>query len=291
MKRIVYGRLIAISFPFTFYHANAISVTTDNCLSQPLYTLPIKTFAPDFQLKIRSTIAEDVLHISEVIADALINPKFRNKSFKTKIENLRMKAAIDNLLSSRLRAIHAGRSVLQNVDEFDMVDMNEDDLLRFIWSNDRFRQRLELAVKLSNEPHVWGDHNFACTPENPCWLQHKMITALDAVSGDVIGFCEVAMLGAKSTLEEDEEVCGIEEPSPTIVNLVTASNYRRRGIATKLTNSVSKFVKRHWGAEELTLYVDKYNHAAVNMYQKIGFVSMIGVDSKSVPQLYMKKTL
>jgi ribosomal protein S18 acetylase RimI-like enzyme len=229
------------------------------------------------KLKIRSTIESDIPEISHILASSLMDSEILTGfNFNAKIKLLKRKAGVDSLLRSRIQAIESGKTIECP------IELEENDYLRFLWSNEKFRNRVEKSALLSKEPHVWTDHNFACAPESSCWLQHKMITAVDASTGDVVGFCEVAMLSRP--LESDEQAY-----APTIINLVTSPKYRRQGIATRVMQSASRFVRQEWGFGELSLYVAVENEAAIALYQTMGYGQVQQVERDSSFQLYMAK--
>eukprot|EP00537_Pseudo-nitzschia_pungens_P018436 CAMPEP_0172407640 /NCGR_PEP_ID=MMETSP1061-20121228/75216_1 /TAXON_ID=37318 /ORGANISM="Pseudo-nitzschia pungens, Strain cf. pungens" /LENGTH=148 /DNA_ID=CAMNT_0013143721 /DNA_START=42 /DNA_END=484 /DNA_ORIENTATION=+ len=130
--------------------------------------------------------------------------------------------------------------------------LTEADKLRLLWSNDAFRNSMEKAASLSNEPHIWKDHIFHCAPPSFDWLFHKMFTAENAFTGEIIGFCEIAMLSKPSeeksftvssasagSLFLDEECSLGDEESglPTFLNVVTSMKYRRRGVASTIVDA------------------------------------------------------
>jgi ribosomal protein S18 acetylase RimI-like enzyme len=105
---------------------------------------------------------------------------------------------------------------------------------------------------------------------------------VDASTGTVVGFCEVAMLSRPS--ESDEQAY-----APTIMNLATSPEYRRQGIATRLMQSASRFVHQKWEFGELSVYVEVENKAAIALYQTMGYGQAQQVERDSSSQLYMAK--
>jgi ribosomal protein S18 acetylase RimI-like enzyme len=197
------------------------------------------------------------------------------------MELLKTKAAVEPLLLSRINAFDAGK-ILSKLCALE--ELSEADKMRLIWSNDGFRNKMEKAARLSTEPHIWSGHNFAYAPESACWLQHKLMTAEDLESGEIVGFCEIAMLSQPS--DDENENCSLEA-LPTIVNLVTSPRFRRRGVGSRLMKAAARFVQRQWSCDELTLYVDKSNDAAVAMYENLGFEGRSEAESESRSQSYM----
>jgi ribosomal protein S18 acetylase RimI-like enzyme len=239
------------------------------------------------KLRIRTTRESDINDLTDILANALVDPYGEVEggfNFKFKMDLLKCKSGVESLLLSRVEAINMGMRLGQDCP----LELSETEKLRFLWSNDGFRNKMRKAATTSTEPHIWNDHNFACAPESPCWLQHKMITAEDSESGEIVGFCEVAMLSEPSEDEDGDDQCSLEV-APAIVNLAILSNYRRRGIASRLMKTAARFVRKEWSSDELSLYVDKENDAAVAMYKNLGFERKAEVESRS--QWYMSRQL
>lgn len=252
---------------------SSLSVNT-NFFPSPIEREQSSIIAEPFILKIRSTKESDVCQgISDMWANALVDPKQELGSpstfnFRRRMYFLRSKASIEDLLCSRLKVIRAAEKTMEECSlYYDEHKLSEAERLRYLWSNERFRNTMERAAKLSNEPHRWSSHNFSCAPKNAEYLQHKMLTAENKITGEIVGFCEVAMLLDPSSHFGERQ----GEVHPTIVNLVVSPNHRRRGVASRIINSARNYVAREWDAEDLNLYVEKDNHAAVTLYQRLGF--------------------
>jgi ribosomal protein S18 acetylase RimI-like enzyme len=238
------------------------------------------------RVRIRTARESDIVQVSNLLSNALVSSSSEANvvNWRIKLEVLKSKAGVETLLRSRMLAIRAGQK-LSHV--LALPDLSEFDRLRLLWSHDTLRNKIENAARLSSEPHIWKHHaNFALAPGDPDWLQHKMIAAEDAASGEIIGFCEVAMLSLPMMAEGDEG-CSVE-CAPTIVNLVTSPKHRRRGIASSLVKTASRLVQQHWSTDELNLYVDKDNTAALTMYSKLGFEKSASIERDSRPQWYMR---
>ena len=253
-----------------------------------------QTIGESVTLRIRSTKASDVDQISGLLAAALVNPDDTTqgkswKNWKISMELLKMKAALEKILVSRVHAIAEGKKVFGRLSAFDLLELSEFDILRFVWSNDGLRQNIERAARTSPEPHVWRGHNFDIAPLESCWLQHKMFTAEDAETGDVIGYCEVAMISGPGSNGNGE--CESLN-APTILNLVTSPKYRRRGIASRLMKTAVRYVSQEWSHEErLSLYVDTENTSAITMYSRLGFEKQATLERESRMQWYMSRQL
>ena len=239
-------------------------------------------------IRIRATQEADIDAISTLLATAIVmDPSLsgdRNHgwNWKLSLETMQAKTGIDRMLRARIQAITAGHKALARVASA-TTECTPADMMRMIWSNDGFRSKLEKAAQESDEPHVWRDHNFALAPRDPSWLQHKMMTAEDSKSGEIIGFCEVAMMAAPS---ETDDKCS-ETAVPVIMNLVVSSNYRRQGIASGLLRTAERYVGQVWSGSQMGLYVDKRNDPAVGMYSKLGFEKVVSMGSDSKSQWFM----
>lgn len=253
---------------------------------------------------VRKTMKDDIAHISTLLAtasagnnaDALLN-------WNTKMQLLRDQNTYKKQLSQRLEVLEAGKKAARkahdalvdaglisnsNHEEDEECTISEDDrtghCIRLIWNDDAFRQKLERAVNAidTTERHAWHGHNFA-VPPNPSLLQHAMLTAVDAKTNAVAGFCEVAMLPLP------DDASGYSYCTPMITNLVISPDYRRRGIATNLLTSARRYVRCCWGSCDdmpLGLYVERDNIAAQSLYARQGFVEE-GICSHKPTRLYM----
>lgn len=242
-------------------------------------------------LRIRSTKKSDLDDVAHMLAMAYVDPYQKHinnlNNFRIKMEMLKAKAGYSPMLQSRIKALETGRQV---ADSMGPLPLNNSDVLRFIWSNDVFRNNVHKAAKMSGEPHIWSRHNFAYAPKCSRWLQHKMFTAEDTLTGQIVGFCEVAMLTDPTKIGYDDDDGDDYEnvvAKPTIANLAVSPDYRRRGIASRLVNSASRFVKQEWDSEDLTLYVEKENQPAISAYSKMGFNFEAEITLKSIPHWYM----
>jgi ribosomal protein S18 acetylase RimI-like enzyme len=258
---------------------------------------------PKLNLRIRSTTPEDVPKVATILAHALLeenNLQYKHPqmpfNFKKQMEFLRTKHGVVSLLHSRIDVVTTGMKLWQSVtdDSPKEDDGNDRQTLRYLWSSEIFRSKLEKACKLSDEPHSWKGYNFACAPQNTNKLFHKMMTAENIVTGEIVGFGEVAMLSQPTThwsSKEDVSYCISQREKatgkgavPTIVNLVTLPEYRRRGIASSILRSAYRYVQLHGCDNELALYVEQQNDNAVRIYERLGFKPALECSN----QLYMK---
>ena len=219
----------------------------------------------DISLRIRSTRESDLDGIATILATASIGAESEHLNFKQKLDVLRFKASMHTLLEQRFNVCRAGEEALAVVDQ---IDACEGDKLRMIWEHGSFVKKLQKAAGMSTEPHIWRDHNFALCPDDVCHLQHTMMTAEDASTGTIVGFCEVAMMCNPNSEEGNNHE---DDYAPTIANLVTSTAYRRQGIGSSLVRSAARFVTSCWESEDIALFVHKENDRATALYNKLGF--------------------
>lgn len=306
------------TFGDTSSEALVISPPFGNSNNQGVATIPsvdgdgeaiqqTATISRHRSIRIRSTTESDTTDIAHFLATSLMEQEATTGGgggimggFKAQIELLKTKSGVESLIGSRIRVMEMAKTVyFPHLDRSPQQQMNEADALRYIWSNhDSFRNKIEHAAKLSNEPHIWKDHNFACAPDNGQWFQHKMLTAVDARSGEVVGFCELAMISKPSSSQDSAAADGDDDDhdddifAPTILNLATAPQHRRKGIATRLLHTACRFVQQEWKeSTELTLYVQQDNQAAIALYEALGFGDRQAVDRNGNQQYYMAKPL
>ena len=251
----------------------------------------------DIAFRIRSTKESDIHQgVSDIWANTIVEGLPQRglpqrglgdsfTYFRRRIFFLKSKECVEQLLQTRLKAIRVGTKTIEECAlYYDEDDLSESEKLRYLWSNDRFRNCFEKAARISKEPHQWKSYNFACAPERSDCLQHKMLTAEDRYTGELLGFCEIAML-VDPTEQHDETV----HVRPSIVNLIVSPKHRRRGVATRILRSAENYVSREWDADELNLFVDQDNDAAVSLYQGLGFqkTATSTQTDRKVTQLYM----
>lgn len=266
----------------------AIVVTTVPGVEQRFYSPPSSEVSPEQQIsvRIRSTRECDLNSIARILAIASVRPYRRDESklvnFRHKMDMLRAQAGYGVMLQARYQAVQAG---IEMTDDFD-VAFDDPKRLRMLWMHDAYRGKVERAAKLSSEPtHVWRRHNFDCAPPSSRWLQHKMLTAEDSKNGKVVGFMEVAMMTDPTSIGDD----GSTVAQPTVANLAVSPEYRRRGIASRLLGSASRYVRQEWTCPNLRLYVEKENEPAFSMYNNLGFRVESEANSRGKPHWYMAR--
>jgi ribosomal protein S18 acetylase RimI-like enzyme len=234
-------------------------------------------------LRIRSTREQDLPQVTSLLASASIATDESKWNWKTSMQVLRTKSTMQSLLSSRLDAINEGQRVAASLPLHDSV--SNSDKMRLLWSHDDFRRKLEKAATLAQEPHVWNHFDFCYHSNHPNILRHTMMTAEDVLTGNVVGFCEVAMLALPSSRRNEVESIS---SAPTIANLASSKKHRRRGIASSLLKSAKELVQRQWSSDEIALYVDSANKGAISLYSKHGFIPKEIERERGV--LYMTKS-
>ena len=56
-----------------------------------------------------------------------------------------------------------------------------------------------------------------------------------------------------------------------MANVAVSRKYRRKGIAQKIVKEVEQVCRYQWGYNDVYLYVEERNKAAVKLYQKMGY--------------------
>ncbi|KAL7543113.1 hypothetical protein ACHAXR_013071 [Thalassiosira sp. AJA248-18] len=111
-----------------------------------------------------------------------------------------------------------------------------------------------------------------------------MIVACNAKNGQVIGFAEVDArpLGSSQSGGSTNSTSPTDDKSKDILrsymyNLAVDQKWKRKGIASELVRACEDFVlNMHTSCIEKKLYlrVRKTNHAAVALYEKMGYKEM-----------------
>lgn len=259
--------------------------------------------------------------VADLLSTAIMNngpdPTTTQETWKARVERLRVKSSIRNTLDLRVRAMKAGKKYFTATNTQTNDDPNYYDLQQ-LWSNNSFRRNIEQAAELTSEPSPWSNYNFEVAPKDPSWLKHEMISAQDIATGDIIGFCEIAMLSRPSSsssssfqttissppendnnidfqygddyddeISNDIDFCApTEQYAPTIANLVVSPSWRGRGVGKGLLKSAERIVQRKWNCGELGLYVENSNLRAMKLYVRSGYnkVPLVSINNNSPKQ-------
>ena len=253
----------------------------------------LTTAAEPVQLRIRTTQESDIPAVASFLSTAIVGVHSASSrsddasdgqpwnKWKTKMDHLWAQSDIEALLRGRCHTITEGkaqyRRVLDKLQNHDDV-LDEELRLKLWWdSSRRFQSLLQKASTATGEANAWQQHNFALSPPHRSWLQHVQMTAEDTNTGLIVGFCEVAMLSNPLVTTDGGSSATTYTFAPAITNLATAVDYRRQGIATRLLQSAHKYVQLHWQQQPhsttstLGLFVEQDNHAAIRLYEKMGY--------------------
>ena len=241
-------------------------------------------------IRIRQTVESDLTAVSAMLSTAASSARPPSSPFdwKNKMNQLFTQADISVLMRCRLEAMDEGRKALARLDT--IPNLREQDRLKFLWAtSDKLRRLIEKASEDTGEDNVWRRHNFALTPADWTWFHHLQLTAEHVETNTVVGFCEVAMLSnplltmdgdkdPSSNGEEDSSSIKSVAFSPAITNLATAPEWRRRGIASRMLTVAERVVQRKWEYNELGLFVEKTNDAALALYKRQGYETTVTCD-------------
>jgi ribosomal protein S18 acetylase RimI-like enzyme len=259
--------LVATTPSFISDHAQVVTNSETANVIQPLSVI------------IRKATISDVDEVASLLAMAVTVQSSYSSAHKQPVFNmkhLRIKADIRSQIMNRIKAVEEGNKI---INRSSAIGCDAHDHSKMLWSNQSFRYKLERAVSLSTETHLWHRHHFAKPPKDPSILQHAMITAVNDDTGEVVGFVEIAMLPVPNIEASDDST--IIPYAPTIVNLVTCPEYRRRGIASTILESAKRYVKQQWDrAPHIGLKVDDDNAPAINLYRKHGFCKVTWVPNR-----------
>jgi len=145
------------------------------------------------QFRIRRTRASDLDAISTMLAMESV-PTTAAWNWNDSMRRLRAKSQLEKQIAHRLDALEEGRKTAKRWkdDEDVCYLLSDDEICHQLWSNDNFRSKLKTAISYSQETNAWTTHNFDLLP-NSDMLNHVMMS-VEEISGDVVGFGEVAWL-------------------------------------------------------------------------------------------------
>ena len=134
-------------------------------------------------------------------------PSKQTHNWNDGMKRLRAKSDLTRQLFHRLAALEAGRdtatrlkkqyALLPDDGDYSCSLSDDYDACRQLWMNGNFRSKVQTAVAHSQENNAWNFHNFDLSPSIEL-LNHVMMSVVDLSSGEVVGFCEVALLPCPS---------------------------------------------------------------------------------------------
>ena len=248
-------------------------------------------------VRVRSTREEDLDSISNLLSQEVnVNEQINQKGFVASMRQLRRKSLLQKQITSRFHAREQGHKIIStaNRELYSQIHASSNDhhnydtsnyMREILWSQDTFRNTLELAIQQTTEPwFIWRYHdNMSVCPPCPSYLQHAMMTCCNE-SDEVVGFCEIfqSRFG-----------------TPMIANLIVSKNHRRQGIATQLLTHATRTIQQHWSfpsetihhEKSINLYVHTQNHKAIQLYQQHGFLHDSSKDNSDENLLFLSKPI
>jgi len=245
------------------------------------------------RFRLRRTRAGDLDDVAALLAAEAVpppRPEEAAEAWGDRMARLRAQSEYRNQLAHRLAVVDAGRATVRRSRRGDdlrapSADLgDDDDACRLLWSNHDFRTKLRRAVGSAQETSAWRSRDLDVPPA-PDLLHHAMMSVEAPDSGEVVGFCEIAMLPSPATsrggLERDRETpgpsildvpesyceetpdsyCGIYDDeaahfsgdcfsaaphAPAILNLVTSRSHRRMGVASRLLRGAARYARSQW---------------------------------------------
>ena len=180
------------------------------------------------QFRIRRARVADLDAISTMLAMESV-PSKQTHNWNDGMKRLRVKSELTRQLYHRLAALEAGRDTASRLKEQYTLTPDDGDYLcslsddydayHQLWRNGNFRSKVQTAVAHSQENNAWEVHNFDLAPIIDL-LNHVMMSVVDLSSGEVVGFCEVALLPCPSVdtpcVTYDGTVLGTQDDTPGI---------------------------------------------------------------------------
>jgi ribosomal protein S18 acetylase RimI-like enzyme len=82
----------------------------------------------------------------------------------------------------------------------------------------------------------------------------------------IMGVCAIEVQQIQDGLNTGQSTI-----APLMSNVAVGKKFRRRGLAEDMVKEVEEIARKGWGYNEVYLYVEDRNKAAVRLYQKLGY--------------------
>ena len=295
------------------------STTTTYSPMPDITTTRRSTRRHDRQFRIRRTQASDLDTISAWLASESIGVSQESTNWNDNINRLRAQSIIEKQLRYRLAAVEEGRNsahrskVHDDNDEICYLWSNTNlrdkiQTASFLsqeescWTTHNFEltptsdmMNHVMVSAVSSSGEVVGFCEVAYLPSPPPIgyrndydIQQQRIqvsnNSLDIPSSSSCceetpdSYCDILHdeITQQYDFDQQQQVCA----QPAIVNLVTSSLHRRKGIAAHIISFAKKYTSTQWQSStcntnneiSLGLYVHPKNEAALRLYQKKGFI-------------------
>jgi ribosomal protein S18 acetylase RimI-like enzyme len=96
--------------------------------------------------------------------------------------------------------------------------------------------------------------------------QSELVLARNA-NNEMMGVCAIGV----EEIPDNGKTGRGSTRAPLMSNVAVGKQFRRRGIAEDLVKEVEEIARKQWGYDEVYLYVEERNKAAVRLYQKLGY--------------------
>jgi len=271
----------------------------------------------DRQFRIRRTLASDINKISSMLASESIGVSQESTNWNDNINRLRAQSIIEKQIRYRLSAVEEGRNTAYRLKVHDddeiclWMNTNLRDKIQtasFLsqeescWSthnfditptSDMMNHVMMTAVSCSGEVVGFCEVAYLPTPPIPIGYRNDIIqqqqriqvsnNSLDIPTSSSCeetsdSYCDILQddITEQYDFDQQQQVCA----QPAIVNLVTSSLHRRKGIASRIISFAKKYTSTQWQSStcntnneiSLGLYVHQKNEAALRLYQKKGFI-------------------
>jgi len=270
----------------------------------------------DRQFRIRRTQSSDIFAVASMLASESIGVSQESTNWNDNINRLRAQSIIEKQLTYRLSAVEEGRNTAHRMKVHDndeiclWTNTNLRDKIQtasFLsqeescWTSHNFEltptsdmMNHVMMTAVSSSGEVVGFCEVAYLPSPPIEyrndydIQQQRIqvsnNSLDIPTSSSIceetsdSYCDILHdeITQQYDFDQQQQVCA----QPSIVNLVTSSLHRRKGIASRIISFAKKYTSTQWQSStcntnneiSLGLYVHQKNEAALRLYQKKGFI-------------------